>query len=586
MYASNSALLNALAQQKIDFKQVLNFIDARYDFTPTAFVNGHQKNAANENQGSCKVFSFAQLNHLNQLDTLALFAEHYHTVRDNPAGTDHQNIRQFIHNGWQGIHFEGEALHPKANIDEINRKVAQAYTAGGSEFTPIQQVEDPQPTENQPGAVPTPNPPSDELIENSQNLTEASDVKDADGSIDAHAQESAPAVDQVVNTVAVTAPVEAAPVEVTPVESTPDIAAVEMADVDTTAINITPTEAAAETAVIVAETNDSSNNPSAATSTHAHQDFDEKAEQAIAEAEAANSTERMIPPAPGSSNTMNNETTYLHDNDSVTAGTATTDIEAQEPKTAPENSPDTSTDHQPVTTTQSSGSGMSASELVEANAVHIADNPAAFIEEDNTSTNESEPATTPGEQSALASTSELASEPELEPVSKPPTDNITINQQPEATVKDSDTSNHSTLANASASELVHANANHVADNPAAFIEEKNTDTDSSEPATDAGTKSTVNSVDSAASPAIAEQVTTPATATGDTHSGTDSSTHENTLASASASELVHANANHVADNPAAFIEEKNTDTDSSEPATDTAAESNQQAAELQKPHTP
>ena len=581
MYASNSALLNALAQQKIDFKQVLNFIDARYDFTPTAFVNGHQKNAANENQGSCKVFSFAQLNHLNPLDTLALFAEHYHTVRDNPAGTDHQNIRQFIHNGWQGIHFEGEALHPKANIDEINRKVAQAYTAGGSEFTPIQQVEDPQPTENQPGAVPTPNPPSDELIENSQNLTEASDVKDADGSIDAHAQESVPAVDQVVNAVA-----DTAPVEVAPVESTPDIAAVEVADVDTTATNITPTEAAAETAAIVAKTNDSSNNPSAATSTHAHQDFDEKAEQAIAEAEAANSAERMIPPAPGSSNTMNNETTYLHDNDSVTAGTATTDIEAQEPKTVPENSTDTSADHQPVATTQSSGSGMSASELVEANAVHIADNPAAFIEEDNTSTNESEPATTPDEQSALASTSELASEPELEPVSKPPIDNITINQQPEATVKDSDTSNHSTLANASASELVHANANHVADNPAAFIEEKNTDTDSSEPATDAGTKSTVNSVDSAASPAIAEQVNTPATATGDTHSGTDSSTHENTLASASASELVHANANHVADNPAAFIEEKNTDTDSSEPATDTTAESNQQAAEVQKPHTP
>lgn len=579
MYASNSALLNALAQQKIDFKQVLNFIDARYDFTPTAFLNGHQKNAANENQGSCKVFSFAQLNHLNQLDTLALFAEHYHTVRDNPAGTDHQNIRQFIHNGWQGIHFEGEALHPKANIDEINRKMAQAYTAGSSEFTPIQQVEDPQPTENQPGAVPTPNPPSDELVENSQNLTEASDVKDADGSIDTHAQESVPAVDQVVNTVAdTTAVVDSAPVEVAPV--------------DTTATKVTPTDTAVETAAIVAETKDSANNSSAETSTHAHQDFDEKAEQAIAEAEAANSAERMIPPAPGSSNTMNNETTYLHDNDSVTAGTATTDIEAQEPEKALENSTNTSVDHQPVTTTQSSGSGMSASELVEANAVHIADNPAAFIEEDNTSTNESEPATTPSEQSALASTSELASEsklasePKLEPVSKPPTDNITTNQQPEATVKDSDTSHHSTLANTSASELVHANANHVANNPAAFIEEKNTDTDSSEPATDVGTESIVNSVDSAASPAIAEQVTTPTTATGDTHSGTDSSTHENTLASASASELVHANANHVADNPAAFIEEKNTDTDSSEPATDTIAESDQQAAEVQKPHTP
>ena len=47
---------------------------------------------------------------LNQADTLALFAEHYAAVLATPDGTDHQNIRQFMQNGWNGIKFEGTAL--------------------------------------------------------------------------------------------------------------------------------------------------------------------------------------------------------------------------------------------------------------------------------------------------------------------------------------------------------------------------------------------------------------------------------------------------------------------------------------------
>jgi hypothetical protein len=31
----------------------------------------------------------------------------------NPAGTDHQNIRNFMKTGWNGIQFEGEALVSK-----------------------------------------------------------------------------------------------------------------------------------------------------------------------------------------------------------------------------------------------------------------------------------------------------------------------------------------------------------------------------------------------------------------------------------------------------------------------------------------
>ena len=103
-------LLNQLQSGEAKFSDVIAFIEARYTHTLTAFQNGQQHNAATENQGSAKVFSFAQLNGLDQTQTLSLFAEHYASVLATPEATDHQNIRQFIQNGWNGIKFEGTAL--------------------------------------------------------------------------------------------------------------------------------------------------------------------------------------------------------------------------------------------------------------------------------------------------------------------------------------------------------------------------------------------------------------------------------------------------------------------------------------------
>ena len=103
-------LLNQLQSGEAKFSDVIAFIEARYTHTPTAFKNGQQHNAATENQGSAKVFSFAQLNGLDQTQTLSLFAEHYASVLATPEATDHQNIRQFIQNSWNGIKFEGTAL--------------------------------------------------------------------------------------------------------------------------------------------------------------------------------------------------------------------------------------------------------------------------------------------------------------------------------------------------------------------------------------------------------------------------------------------------------------------------------------------
>lgn len=100
--------------ETLEFKEVIAYIDQHYDFTPTAFKNGNTFNDANQNNGSCKVFSFAKLNTLSKEDTLNLFSEFYREdVLKNAEGTDHQNIRNFIQFGWDGISFEGEALQSK-----------------------------------------------------------------------------------------------------------------------------------------------------------------------------------------------------------------------------------------------------------------------------------------------------------------------------------------------------------------------------------------------------------------------------------------------------------------------------------------
>ncbi len=73
--------------ETIAFNDVITYIDGNYDFTPTEFKNGN---------------------------TLNLFGAFYREdVLKNPEGTDHQNIRNFIEFGWDGIAFEGEALKKK-----------------------------------------------------------------------------------------------------------------------------------------------------------------------------------------------------------------------------------------------------------------------------------------------------------------------------------------------------------------------------------------------------------------------------------------------------------------------------------------
>lgn len=96
------------------FQETISVIDANYNFTPSAFTNGSQENKSGENNGSCKIFAFAKKNRLDQLQTLSCFGSYYFDdVLKNPEGVDHQNIRNFMKFGWDGIQFEAEALSVK-----------------------------------------------------------------------------------------------------------------------------------------------------------------------------------------------------------------------------------------------------------------------------------------------------------------------------------------------------------------------------------------------------------------------------------------------------------------------------------------
>ena len=102
------------APDRINFTAVIEYIDEHYDFIPTQFTNGETINEPNKNNGSCKVFSFAKLNDLSKDETLALFGKYYRDdVLKNPEGTDHQNIRNFMKFGWDGISIDGDALSRK-----------------------------------------------------------------------------------------------------------------------------------------------------------------------------------------------------------------------------------------------------------------------------------------------------------------------------------------------------------------------------------------------------------------------------------------------------------------------------------------
>ena len=101
--------------ESIEFNDSISVIENTYNYTPTAFTNGSVKNEAGQNEGSCKILAFAYINNLSITETLNCFGTYYRNdVLGNPAGDDHQNIRQFILDGFDGVKFDELPLRLKS----------------------------------------------------------------------------------------------------------------------------------------------------------------------------------------------------------------------------------------------------------------------------------------------------------------------------------------------------------------------------------------------------------------------------------------------------------------------------------------
>ncbi|TDS18492.1 HopJ type III effector protein [Maribacter caenipelagi] len=97
--------------KEINFSDTMVAIDSKYSFTPTAYTNGAIRNEVGQNSGSCKLFSFAIKEGFSKEETLACFGQYYFDeVLLDLKGSSHQNIRNFIETGFEGLSFDGEAL--------------------------------------------------------------------------------------------------------------------------------------------------------------------------------------------------------------------------------------------------------------------------------------------------------------------------------------------------------------------------------------------------------------------------------------------------------------------------------------------
>jgi hypothetical protein len=103
----------SLRSDQHQFADTLAFIAEHYDYQPSAFTNGTQRNEAGQNEGSCKTLGLALLEGLSLEETLRAFGEHYRSVLATPDGNDHGNIRALMANGLGGVHFERLPLSRK-----------------------------------------------------------------------------------------------------------------------------------------------------------------------------------------------------------------------------------------------------------------------------------------------------------------------------------------------------------------------------------------------------------------------------------------------------------------------------------------
>ncbi|MGV6810259.1 MAG: HopJ type III effector protein [bacterium] len=121
MHLSLETFLNQLQTepQTIKFDDTIAVIKRYYHVKPCAFRNGDIDNQVGENKGSCQLLAFAHLHNLSESQTLACFGDYYREeVLGDLLGDSHQNIRQFMKYGWDGVEFSDAVLVEKTAIQD------------------------------------------------------------------------------------------------------------------------------------------------------------------------------------------------------------------------------------------------------------------------------------------------------------------------------------------------------------------------------------------------------------------------------------------------------------------------------------
>mmetsp|Transcript_25270 Transcript_25270/g.38316 ORF Transcript_25270/g.38316 Transcript_25270/m.38316 type:complete len:227 (+) Transcript_25270:56-736(+) len=102
----------------LKFEEVIEVIDTHFEYGLIEFKNGDIVNKQGENDGSAKVLSYAALSNMDKDTTLKLWGQYYREVVADPDGDSHQNIRNFMKYGWEGVPFENGIALTRKNTGE------------------------------------------------------------------------------------------------------------------------------------------------------------------------------------------------------------------------------------------------------------------------------------------------------------------------------------------------------------------------------------------------------------------------------------------------------------------------------------
>ncbi|GAX16173.1 hypothetical protein FisN_3Hh346 [Fistulifera solaris] len=121
MIPDECEVFNANVEMNADdlkFEDVIAMIDTYYESQILEFKNGDMVNKPGENEGSAKVLSYAALSGLDKETTLKLWGQYYREVLADPKGDSHQNIRNFMKYGWEGVPFENGIALTRKQVGE------------------------------------------------------------------------------------------------------------------------------------------------------------------------------------------------------------------------------------------------------------------------------------------------------------------------------------------------------------------------------------------------------------------------------------------------------------------------------------